>query len=102
MLDSHLVCRATLWITPDLTGLLFLLTMGVLATVGQWVGVKALRLGEASVIGNIQYTQLIYAAIFGYVLFDEVPDAYTLLGAAIIIGSALYIVHREAIRKKKV
>ena len=89
-----------LWVTPDLFGLFFLIAMGVLATVGQWVGVKALRLGEASVIGNIQYTQLIYAAIMGYVIFDEVPDVFTLTGAAVIIGSALYIVHREALRKR--
>ncbi len=86
------------WVTPDLFGLFFLIAMGVLATAGQWVGVKALRLGEASVIGNIQYTQLIYAAILGYFIFDEVPDVFTLIGAAIIIGSALYIVHREAIK----
>ncbi|MEP3049402.1 MAG: DMT family transporter [Roseibium sp.] len=89
-----------LWVTPDLSGLLFLLAMGVLATIGQWVGVKALRLGEASVIGNIQYTQLIYATVLGYALFGEIPDAYTLIGAAIIIGSALFIIHREAVRKR--
>ncbi len=89
-----------LWVTPDLPGLLFLLAMGVLATIGQWVGVKALRLGEASVIGNIQYTQLIYATVLGYALFDEIPDAYTLIGAAIIIGSALFIIHREAANKR--
>lgn len=89
-----------LWVTPDLSGLLFLLAMGVLATVGQWVGVRALRLGEASIIGNIQYTQLIYATILGYALFDEIPDAYTLIGATIIIGSALFIIHRETVRKQ--
>jgi len=89
-----------LWVTPDLFGLFFLIAMGVLATVGQWVGVKALRLGEASVIGSIQYTQLIYAAILGYAIFDEVPDVFTSTGAAVIIGSALYIVHREALRKR--
>lgn len=88
------------WVTPDLTGLLFLLAMGVLATIGQWAGVKALRLGEASVIGNIQYTQSIYATILGYAVFGEIPDSYTLIGAAIIIASALYIVHREALRKR--
>jgi drug/metabolite transporter (DMT)-like permease len=64
------------------------------------VGVKALRLGEASVIGNIQYTQLIYATVLGYALFGEIPDAFTLVGAAIIIGSALFIIHREAVRKR--
>ena len=89
-----------LWKTPDIVGLLLLLSMGFIATAAQWIGVKALRLGEASVIGNIQYTQLIYAAILGYFIFDEVPDLITLIGAAIIIGSALYIVHREAIRKR--
>lgn len=89
-----------LWVTPDLTGLIFLLAMGVLATIGQWVGVRALRLGEASVIGNIQYTQLIYAAILGYALFGEIPDLDTLAGAAIIIASALYIIHRETLRKR--
>lgn len=88
------------WVTPDLFGLLYLLSMGVVATLGQWVGIKALRLGEASVIGNIQYTQLVYAAIFGYVFFSEIPDIYTLTGSVIIIGSALYIVHREAVRKR--
>jgi len=88
------------WVTPDLSSLLLLLTMGAIATMGQWVGVKALRLGEASVIGNIQYMQLIYAAVLGYVIFGEIPNFETLLGAAIIIASALYIVHRETLRKR--
>lgn len=88
------------WVTPDVSGLIFLMTMGILATMSQWVGVKALRLGEASVIGTTQYTQLIYAAGFGYLLFDEVPDSYTLIGAAIIVSSALYIVQRERGHKR--
>jgi drug/metabolite transporter (DMT)-like permease len=90
-----------LWVTPDLNGTLLLLAMGILATVANWVGIKALRLGEASVIGNIQYMQLIYAAILGFFLFNEVPDFYTIVGAAVIIGSSLYIFHREAMSKKK-
>ena len=69
--------------------------MGVLATLAQWFGVRAMRLGEASVIGNVDYTQLIWAAIIGYLVWQEIPDAYTLLGAAIIIGSSLYIFRRE-------
>lgn len=84
-----------LWVTPDLSGWAFLLAMGVLATLGQWVGVKALRLGEVSLVSNMEYTKLIYAALLGYVLFSEIPDAYTVLGACIIIGSSIYILHRE-------
>lgn len=90
-----------LWVTPDLTGTLFLLAMGVIAAAANWIGVKALRLGEASVIGNIQYMQLVYAAILGFALFSEVPDIYTMVGAVVIIGSSIYIFHREALSKKK-
>ena len=88
-----------LWTTPDLSGLLFLLSMGVLASAGQWTGVNALRLGEASVVGNVQYVQLIYAAILGLVFFDEIPDRYTIAGAAIIVVSSIYLLHRETISK---
>ena len=90
-----------LWVTPDLAGVLFLLAMGALATVGQWVGVKALRLGEASVVGNIEYIKLVYAAILGFLLFGEVPDIYTITGAAIIVGASIYIFHRETLQKKR-
>ncbi len=83
------------WITPDLQDFMFLTAMGVLATLAQWLGVMALRLGEASVLGNLEYTQLIWAVIIGYLVWVEVPDAYTLIGAAIIIGSSLYIFQRE-------
>ncbi len=85
-----------LWQTPDLEGFVLLIAMSGLATLGQWVGVQALRLGEASVIGTIQYTQLIFAALLGIVVFGEWPDASTLTGAGIIILSAVYILRREA------
>jgi drug/metabolite transporter (DMT)-like permease len=89
------------WVTPDLNGTLFLLAMGVVATVGQCVGVKSLRLGEESVIGNVQYSQLVYAAILGYALFSEVPDIYTIVGAAINVGSSVYMLHRESLQKRR-
>ncbi len=85
-----------LWVSPDLAGLLFLLAMGIIATVANWAGVIALRLGEASVVGNIQYIQLVYAAILGYLLFSEVTDFYTIVGAAVIVGSSIYIFYRES------
>lgn len=87
------------WVTPDIAGLALLVAMGLLATGGQWAGVQALRLGEASLIGNIQYMQLIYAAILGYFLFAEVPDTPTLAGASIIVAAALYLLHRETLQK---
>lgn len=85
-----------LWRTPDLAGLGLLLSMGMLATIGQWAGVRALSLGEASVIGNLEYMKLIYAGLLGYLLFGERPDGATILGALVIIGSSGYIFHRAA------
>jgi len=74
--------------------------MGAISAVASWIGIQSLRLGEASVIANIQYMQLIYGAILGYILFSEVPDTYTIVGAAIIIGSSIYIYRREALIKR--
>ncbi len=91
-----------LWVTPDINGLLFLLAMGGLSAGANWAGVKALRHGEASVVGNIQYIQLVFAAILGFSIFGEVPDIYTIVGAAIIVGSSVYMFHREtSVRRKK-
>jgi len=90
-----------LWETPDWSGLLLLVSMGVLATAAQWVGVRALRMGEASVIGPIEYMKLIYAAILGFALFGELPDRYTILGAVIIVGSSGYMMMREARAKHR-
>ena len=89
------------WKTPDLAGAVLMLSMGVISAVASWVGIQSLRLGEASVIANIQYMQLFYGTILGYFLFSEVPDTYTIIGAAIIIGSSLYIYRREALIKKR-
>jgi len=90
-----------LWVTPDRTGLVLLLAIGVVSATGQWVGVKALRLGEASVIANINYTSLFFSAVLGYLVFSELPDKYTLIGAMLIIGSSVYLFQRESISKKQ-
>ncbi len=89
-----------LWVTPSLPDLLFLASMGILATIAQWIGVRALRLAELSVIGPVEYVKLIYAAILGYLLFAEIPDNWTVSGAAVIIGSSIYIFHREMVLAK--
>nr|WP_237684840.1 DMT family transporter [Szabonella alba] len=58
--------------------------------------IAAYRAAEAVIVAPMQYSQMIWAAIFGYLIFDEAPDALTLLGAAVIIASGLYIVMRES------
>lgn len=60
--------------------------------------IAAYRRAEASVVAPMQYSQMIWAAMFGWLFFDEIPDGWTVLGAVVIMGSGLYILFREARR----
>lgn len=76
------------------------LMLGVLSSAGQWLVVLAHRLAPASLLAPISYTQLPWVSISGFVVFDNLPDRWTLVGAAIIIASGLYTAHRERIRAR--
>jgi drug/metabolite transporter (DMT)-like permease len=73
--------------------------LGIIAAFAWIAGrlvITAYQIGEAAIIAPMQYSQIIWASIFGYLFFDEVIDAATGIGAAIIIASGLYIVFRES------
>jgi drug/metabolite transporter (DMT)-like permease len=61
----------------------------------------AFRGGEISVVAPFRYTSLLWAGIAGYVAFNEIPDAWSLAGAALIVASGLYVLHRDSIRSRK-
>ena len=67
--------------------------MGVAA---QSCYVRALSTADASLMGLIDYVRLPLAIFFGWLIFSETPDVFMLVGAAIIIGSTVYITWREA------
>jgi S-adenosylmethionine uptake transporter len=75
-----------------------LVLVGVFAAVGHLVVTTAFRHADASVLAPFQYSELIYAALLGWFLFDDVPMLTTWLGAAILVASGLYIFHRERVR----
>ncbi|MDR9485557.1 MULTISPECIES: DMT family transporter [Sediminimonas] len=58
--------------------------------------VAAMRMGDISVIAPFRYSRLIFAMLIGVIHFGERPDALTLTGAALIVGSGLYTIEREA------
>ena len=80
-------------LTSDELALLGL--VGTLGAVGQFCQVRAYAAGELMAVAPIDYSRLIFAGIMGFLLFAELPDRYTLVGAAIIVGSTLYIAYRE-------
>src|SRR5690606_2583934 len=84
------------WTWPGATAWLWLLATGVLGTFGQLLWTRALQLGEASALQPISFMQLPIVVLFGWSLFGETIDAWTLAGAAIVLGANGYIAHREA------
>lgn len=91
------------WTTPDRLGhWLILLVVGLLGGLGHYFVARALVLGPASVISPFQYAQLIVAAGMGYLVFGDIPSAWTWLGASIVVASGLYIAWRESQRARRV
>jgi S-adenosylmethionine uptake transporter len=70
--------------------------IAVLAFAAMLLTIYAYRLAEAGTVAPMQYSQILWAAGYGYFFFDEAPDGYTALGASVIIGSGLYILFRES------
>ena len=74
--------------------------VAVMASVAYAAGlmlITAYKMADAAVVAPMQYSQIIWAAIFGAVFFMEAPDQTTWIGAGIVIASGLYIVVREAV-----
>lgn len=66
-----------------------------LGLIGGFLVIRAYRTGEAAVVAPMQYSQIIWATLFGWFLFDELLDMPTFIGASVIIASGMYIVWRE-------
>ena len=70
--------------------------LGIFGGLGQYFIVKALQYGPASAVSPFYYGDILFAALLGYFIFGAFPDAWTWVGAGIIVTSGLYLVHRES------
>jgi drug/metabolite transporter (DMT)-like permease len=89
-----------LWVMPTWDEALFIVVIGGLMSLMQWIFIQAFKAGEAAAIAPMEYSRLLYAGIIGIVFFAEVPTPWTLGGAGIIIGSTLYTLHRNTLKKR--
>lgn len=78
----------------QVAGLMLLFTAAMITAI--FTITLSMRMGEVSMIAPMRYSRLIFAFVLAWVLFDEVPDATTLIGAAIVVASGLVIFWREA------
>ena len=84
------------------TDLAVMVAIAVMAFTAMQLVILAYRRGEAVVVAPMQYSQIVWAVVYGALFFNEFPDLWTLVGAAIVIASGLYIVLREARAKVSV
>jgi drug/metabolite transporter (DMT)-like permease len=75
--------------------LLALATAGSCLVAGYVFGVRAMRTGEIGAVQPFRYTLLLWAMIFGIVMFGEWPDAWMLVGSAIVVAAGLFTLYRE-------
>jgi len=86
------------WVTPTPRDLGLLLAVGLLGGIAQIFMTQAFRLAPPSVIGPFDYTAMIWALLIGWFAFGSFPTAASLIGAAVICASGLFILYRETIR----
>lgn len=86
------------WVTPTPLDLVLLVLIGVLGGVGQIFMTQAFRLAPPSVVAPFDYTAMIWAVAIGWLVFDNLPGLQSLLGAAVICASGLFILYRETVR----
>jgi drug/metabolite transporter (DMT)-like permease len=83
------------WQTPTWTEAGLLVLIGAVAVAGQYINILALRVGETGALAPLDFTRLVFAGALGLALFDEWPAHRVWLGAAVIVGAAIYTLHRE-------
>jgi S-adenosylmethionine uptake transporter len=89
-----------IWRNPaDLPQFLIMIAIALVASCGELSIIRALDLGEAVVLSPLQYTLMIWSTIWGFLIFAQMPDAWTFVGTAVIVASGIYSLLRETRRR---
>ena len=88
------------WQQPTSTEWLMLAAVAVVSYYGQKCNIFAYKHGEASLLASLDYVRLLWATLFGYLVFDQFPGGAMWFGAAIVIAAAVFTIYRETRRKR--
>lgn len=81
--------------------IVLLASIAVMAAVAEILVIKALEVAQAVVVAPVQYTLLIWGTMYGYLVFGQLPDIWTWVGALIIVATGAYTLHREAKKSRR-
>ncbi len=88
------------WVWPTWEQLAILLVVGAIGGAGQLALTQSLRIGETHVVTPFDFLRLIFVSILGFVMFDQVPDAFVWLGGIMVFASVAFIAYREHARSQ--
>jgi len=88
------------WVTPAPADWVGLAMLGVIGGIGHFTLIKSFENAPVATLTPFGYTSLIWATLLGFLVFGDLPDRWTVVGALIIAASGLYIVHRERVRRQ--
>ena len=89
------------WVWPSSTDFLLIASCGIIAAVGMTLLTHAYRIAKASVVTSFEYTGMLWAPLWGFLLFDEIPHLTTLAGAGLIIAAGLFALSSPSARENK-
>jgi drug/metabolite transporter (DMT)-like permease len=108
MLYASLICTALasvalpfFWVRIAPADLPMIVAIGVLGTLAQLCIIRSFSLAEAGVVAPFTYAGILLATLWGYLFFDDLPDAWTFVGALVIVGAGLYVWHRETVLARR-
>ena len=78
------------WVAPDAQGWALLVALGIIGSLGHWLLIRAIQSAPASSLQPFHYTILLWATLVGYLVFDELPDLWIIVGAGIVVSCGLY------------
>jgi len=88
-------------VVPGWAPLAAMALAGLMGALGHWCLIRANRHAPAPVLAPFTYTQIIWMILAGYLVFGDVPEPSTLIGAAIVIASGLYVLYREHVHRDR-
>ena len=88
------------WQQPTATEWVLLVAVSVVSYFAQKCNIFAYKFGEASLLASLDYVRLLWATLFGFLIFDQFPGPSTWIGAALVIAAAIFMIYRETRRKR--
>jgi len=85
------------WAPLKITDLTLFVASAFLVAFAQALMIESFRIGEVGLVGPFKYTSLVWAVLLGLLVWGDLPDTWTWIGSALVVGSGLYIWHRELV-----